>query len=142
MTNEQRATLFSIRKALDSYVEKISENVSEVNSNISIIRMWKPGIYKVGDVRGFEGIPYKCCQAHDSTMNPDWTPFLTPALWIQYHGTSEETARPWLAPTGAHDMYHVDEYMIWTDGAVWRCIQDTVHSPVDYSAAWEKCELE
>jgi len=39
--------------------------------------------------------------------------------------------------TGAHDMYKAGECMIWTDGTVYRCAQDTVYSPETYAQAWE-----
>ena len=91
----------------------------------------------VGDVRQYQGAPYKCVQAHDATGNPDWTPDAVPALWMQYHGSIAETARAWVAPTGAHDMYHAGEYMAYTDGKVYRCLSDTAYRPGDYAAAWE-----
>lgn len=43
----------------------------------------------------------------------------------------------WEQPTGAHDMYKAGEYMIWTDGTVKKCVQDTNFSPEDYPQAWE-----
>lgn len=137
MTPEQRAEFFAIRKALDGFVEKIVENAAEINEHAAVIRAWVPGAYVVGDVRTFEGIPYKCVQAHDGA----WNPPEVPALWMQYHGTSAASARPWVHPTGTHDMYKIGEYMIWTDGAVYRCIVDTVYSPADYPAAWEGGEV-
>ena len=133
MTPEQRAQFFAIRKALDSFVEKIVENAVEINENPEAIRIWQPGAYAVNDVRMYEGIPYKCVQAHDGA----WEPSETPALWMQYHGTSATSARPWVAPAGAHDMYKNGEWMIWTDGTVYQCKADTVYSPADYPAAWE-----
>lgn len=39
--------------------------------------------------------------------------------------------------TGAHDMYKAGEYMIWTDGTVKKCVQDTNFSPDEYPADWE-----
>lgn len=137
MTEAQRKQFFSIRKALDGLVEKIVDNTTEVNEYAGAIRKWTPGAYAVSDVRQHVGIPYKCVQAHDSTANTSWTPDTTPALWMQYHGTSKETARPWVAPTGAHDMYKAGEYMIWTDGKAYRAKMDTVYSPTDYAQAWE-----
>ena len=98
---------------------------------------WEPGVYQLGEVRTCEGVPYRCCQAHDSTANPGWTPTTERALWAPYHGTTPETALPWAAPTGAHDMYKAGECMIWTDGTVKRCRQDTNFSPTDYAQAWE-----
>lgn len=137
MTAEQRAQFFAIRRALDGFVSKIADSPAEINDNPAALRTWKPGAYAAGDVRSYAGIPYKCVQAHDSTASPDWTPDTAPALWMQYHGTTIETARPWIAPTGAHDMYKAGEYMIWTDGAAYWCVSDTAYSPADYPAAWE-----
>lgn len=137
MTTEQRAQFFAIRRALDGFVSRIADSPAEINDNPAALRVWKPGAYAVGDVRSYMGIPYRCVQAHDSMNNPDWKPDTTPALWMQYHGTTEETARAWVEPTGAHDMYRAGEYMIWTDGAAYWCVRDTAYSPVDDPAAWE-----
>lgn len=140
MTNQQRKQLLAYRKALDTLVIKISDSPTEINDNQIVLRAWQPNTYSVGDVRVYENIPYKCVQAHDSTLNDAWNPSATPALWMQYHGTSVESARPWLAPTGAHDMYKAGEYMIWTDGSIYQCLTDTIYSPTDYSQAWTKVE--
>lgn len=134
-----RDEAYQIRAALDSFVGRIADAPAEINANMAAIRPWKPGVFEADkDVRMYEGIPYKCVQGHDSTANPGWNPADTPALWMQYHGTTPETARPWVAPTGAHDMYKQGEYMIWTDGAVYRCESDTAFSPGDYAQAWTK----
>lgn len=140
MTNEQRNQLIALRKALDSFVTKISDTPAEINDNQIVLRPWQPNTYSLGDVRVYENIPYKCVQAHDSTGNDAWNPPATPALWMQYHGTSVESARPWIAPTGAPDMYKAGEYMIWTDESIYKCLIDTVYSPTDYSQAWTKVE--
>lgn len=135
MTEAQRKELFEIRKCLDGLVTKIAEAPAEVNDNMAAIRIWTPAAYSVGDVRLYDGNPYKCRQAHDSTQNHAWTPAVA-SLWIQYHGTSRETARPWVAPTGAHDMYKAGEWMIWTDGRAMECAVSTIYSPDDYPDAW------
>lgn len=137
MTQAQREQFAAVRRALDGYVSKIADSPAEINANPAAIRAWKPGVYAAGDVRSYAGIPYKCVQPHDSTQTPEWTPAAVPALWMQYHGTTVETARPWLAPTGAHDMYKAGEYMVWKDGTTRRCIVDTAYSPVDAPSAWE-----
>ena len=137
MTETQRAELFAIRKALDGLVVKIAEVPAEVNENMVAIRKWHMGAYNVDDVRMYEGTPYKCVQAHDSTGNETWNPTVT-SLWMQYHGTSVETARAWVAPTGSHDIYQAGEYMIWTDGLTYKCLSNTNYSPADYAAAWEQ----
>lgn len=129
-----------IRRALTSLIVKIVDIPAEINENMVAILPWKPGVFNINDVRKYENIPYKCCQNHDSTLNTNWTPNLTPALWIQYHGTSKETARPWIAPTGAHDIYKAGEYMIWTDGNVYECISNTNFDPTVLPSAWSVCQ--
>lgn len=137
-STEDAAALERVRGSLDNLVVKIADVPAEINENLLAIRQWKPGAYAIGDVRMHGGNPYKCVQAHDSTENPTWTPDTTPALWMQYHGTTKATARPWIAPTGAHDMYKSGEYMIWTDGSTKKCITDTTYSPDVYPQAWEE----
>ncbi len=140
MTEAQRKQFFAYARMRDSFVEKAKDNPSEINQHMLTLRPWDPAVYVVGDVRMYAGIPYKCVQVHDSGQNPTWTPDTTPALWMQYHGTTVDTARPWIAPAGAHDTYRAGEFMIWTDGAVYRCKQDTVYSPHDYAQAWERVD--
>lgn len=136
MTEAQRKQFFEMRRALDGFVAKIADSPVEINDNPAAIRLWHEGAHAVGDVRMYEGNPYKCVQAHDSTGNSAWNPTVA-SLWMQYHGTTKETARGWITPAGAHDMYLAGEYMIWTDGQVYRCLTDTVYSPADYPSAWE-----
>lgn len=138
MTEDQRRQLYAMRKALDGLVGKIADSTAEVNEYQAAVREWQPGVFAVGDVRQRLGAPYKCVQGHDCTQNPDWTPEATPALWMQYHGTTPESARPWIAPTGAHDMYKAGEYMIWTDSKTYKAQMDTAYSPADYPQAWEE----
>ena len=129
-----------VRRAMDRGIAAIADDAAAINESAAMIRPWKPGAYQAGDVRAYGGIPYKCVQAHDSAANPGWTPLAYPAGWMQYHGTSPATARPWVAPTGSHDMYKADEYMIWTDGQTYRCTQDTNFSPDDLPGAWTTVE--
>jgi len=94
--------------------------------------------YSVGDVRlhPTTGTPKECITAYDGSVQPDWT-IDTPTLWKPWHSRKKEYALPWEAPTGAHDIYKSGEYMIWTDGSVYKCIQDTNFSPIEYTQAWE-----
>ena len=82
------------------------------------------------------GYPYECMTTYDGTVQQDWT-IDNRTLWKPWHSRKAEYALPWEAPTGAHDMYKAGEYMIWTDGTVKKCIQDTNFSPDDWPQAWE-----
>lgn len=105
LTPEEKQYLYKIRAILDKYYPFILTDTAAINDAVEGMRSWIPASYSVNDVVKYNDIPYKCVQAHDSTNNSEWTPSSTPALWMEYHGTSKETARNWIAPTGAHDMY-------------------------------------
>ena len=100
---------------------------------------WTAGAHTVGEIYNASGQMWECYAAYDNATYPDIKPIS--AAWHTFnrplHGTSPETARPYVQPTGAHDMYHAGEYMIWTDGKTYRCKSDTAYSPADYAAAWE-----
>lgn len=62
---------------------------------------WQSGVfYEVGDRRQYDGLLYRCVQAH--TSQEEWQPPNVPALWVR---TSTEEWPEWIQPTGAHDAY-------------------------------------
>lgn len=99
---------------------------------------WTPGVYKPGDICNAAGQTWECFQAYDSAVYPDIKP--GESAWHTFHrplhGTSPETARPFVPVQGAHDIYRAGEYMIF-DGTLYRCKQNTNFSPADYPPAWE-----
>lgn len=125
-------------------IPKIADSPAEVNESVALIAAWQPGTvdnpktWAYNDVRKEGDTPYRCCQGHVHRGEVNWNPSAATALWTEYHGTSVETARPWRQPTGAHDMYLADEYMVWTDGHVYRAKQNTTYSPSEYAQAWEQ----
>ena len=100
---------------------------------------WEAGSHKAGDVRNATGQTWECYQAHDSAIYPDIKPGNSAwyTFWRPLHGKSAKTARPFVPVQGAHDMYHVGEYIVWTDENVYECIQDTNFSPAEYAQAWK-----
>lgn len=100
---------------------------------------WTKGAYEVGDIRIALEQPWKCRQAHDTETYPDITPEGTAwrTFWIPFHGTTKETALPWVAPTMAEDQYKQGEMMVWTDEKVYRAKMDTAYSSEEYAQAWE-----
>lgn len=94
--------------------------------------------HEVGEVATHlvTGYPRECILAYDGSVQQDWT-IDTSTLWKPWHSRKKEYALPWERPTGAHDMYKAGEYMIWTDGTVKKCVQDTNFSPEEHSQAWE-----
>ena len=60
--------------------------------------------YQAGDRRRYEGVLYKCIQAHKSQA--DWAPDITPALWAV---VSIEEWPEWVQPAGSHDAYNAGD---------------------------------
>lgn len=94
--------------------------------------------HEVGEVATHPetGYPYECMTAYDGTVQQDWT-IDNRTLWKPWHSRKKEYALPWEQPTGAHDMYKTGEYMIWSDGKVKHCLEDTNFSPAEYPQVWE-----
>lgn len=107
---------------------------------------WTEGAYQVGEIRlaAYEGTyqPWRCRQEHDTSVYPDITPDGSAwrTFWVPFHGTSSQTTQNWIAPTMAEDMYKTGEYMIYTDGKIYKCLSDTNYSPEDHPQAWEVVE--
>lgn len=109
----------------------------------AIFEDWVEGAYSVGDIRNANGQTWECFQEHDTASNPDIVPGNSAwyTFWRPLHGNSVETARPFVPVQGSHDMYHTGEYMVYTDGEIYKCLSDTNFSPDDYAQAWEKVEV-
>ena len=127
------------------YVSAMTANGKEVTTDDQRIRAsglyddWTEGSYAVGDIRNAQGQTWECFQAHDTATYPDINPDNAAwyTFWRPLHGTSPETARPFVPVQGAHDLYRSGEYMVYTDGLTYRCLSDTNYSPEEYGAAWE-----
>ena len=65
---------------------------------------WAEGMkYVAGNLRTYGDKLYKCVQNH--TSQADWTPDVTPALWVLAGDPAEEWPA-WSQPVGAHDAYN------------------------------------
>ena len=99
---------------------------------------WTAGAHAVGDIYTARGQVWECIQAYDNAVYPDIKP--GNAAWGTFHrplhATAPEQARPFVQPTGAHDIYKAGEYMT-LDGVLWKCKADTAYSPAEYADAWE-----
>lgn len=86
----------------------------------------------VGERVQYEGILYKCIQAH--TTQSDWTPDITPALWTV---VSVEEFPDWKQPTGSADAYQIGD-KVSHNGKHWMCnTANCVWEPGVYG--WDEC---
>lgn len=141
MTQFERAC--EILKSAVYLSKKTAANISDDEERIKVSVLypdWSEGKHEVGEIYNADEQTWECFQAYDNAIYPDINP--KNSAWFTFnrplHGKSLETARPFVKPMGAHDMYHVGEYVIWTDGAVYKCVTDTVYTPEEYAMAWEK----
>ena len=105
-----------------------------------LYKEWKEGAHPKGEIYNADGQTWECYNATYPDICPGQTAWYT--FNRPLHGTTPETARPFVPVQGAHDMYHAGEYMVWTDGTIQRCKEDTNFSPEDYPQAWEPWEPE
>lgn len=102
---------------------------------------WMPGKHVTGDIFSVDGDIWECFQNYDNAVYPDIAP--GGSAWFTfnrpYHGTSRETARMFIHPTGAHDVYKKGEWAI-QDGKFTKANQDTAYSLAEYPQAWDEAE--
>lgn len=99
--------------------------------------VWTAGSHALGEIYTVDGEPWEVFQAYDNAVNPDITP--ENSAWYTFnrplHGTSSYTARSFVHPTGAHDIYHTGEWAVF-NGKFVEATQDTSYSPEEYPQAW------
>lgn len=138
----KRAEALAFRKQIEGVFEKASGGMTAEEKILAknLCKKWEPGAHTVGEVYTTgDGQIWECIQAYNTEQHPGVTPGAVAwgTFHKPYHGTSPETALPWVAPTGAHDIYLQGEYIVWTDGTVQKCLQNTNFSPEEYGVAWE-----
>lgn len=80
---------------------RLTVNDETALTGIDLYPHWKEGIAVAEKARyQYSGELYRAVQAH--TTQADWTPDVTPALWVKI---SLEEYPEWIQPTGAHDAY-------------------------------------
>ena len=77
---------------------------------------------------------YKVVQAH--TSQADWTPDVTPALFVAI-GLDEKGYPVWSQPTGAHDAYNRGDVVDYNGTLYESLIDGNVYSPDSYPAGWQ-----
>lgn len=127
--------------ALSFRERAVAENLdgTTVIENEFLVPEWRMGKYEtVGATVQYQGQIYKVWQSHDSTNNPDWSPDKAVSLFDIYHTKDPAKAKPYLAPQGTRGVYQKDEVMLWTDGLVYRSLQDNnAYTPESYAQWWE-----
>ena len=105
----------------------------ETKAIAELFAPWKIGEdVEIGMLRKYKGELYKCVQGH--TTQADWTPDITPALWVIK--SAPGVIPEWVQPAGAHDAYNIGDKVTY-NGHIWESsIDANVWSPSAYPAGW------
>ena len=101
--------------------------------------MWDAsGKYAAGDRRRYDGVLYKCLQAH--TGQSDWTPTAAPSLWakvlVETDESGQQTAiKEWEQPDSTNP-YHKGDKVTYKGKTYESSIDSNVWSPEAYPAGW------
>ncbi len=108
----------------DDQAETVTEMYPKWHSGVAYRAEDKEHGIKADRVQ-YDGFLYRCVQSH--TSQPDWTPDITPALWVR---TSTEEWPEWIQPQGAHDAYNKGAKCSYK-GKHWICTADGNIYPPD-----------
>ena len=114
-------------KQLRQLIEQLAVTLDDETAlaGVEFFQMWSIGwAYAVDDRVQYGGILYKCVQAH--TTQADWTPDITPALWVV---VSIEEYPEWVQPTGAHDAYNIGNKVTYKGNHYVCDINGNVYAP-------------
>lgn len=120
---------------------KQPEMADEVIMCSALYPEWEAGVHKTDEIFLLDGDPWKVLAAYDNATHPDIAPGET--AWatfnIPYHGTTRQTARAWVKPNNATDIYKVGEWCVF-GGKYYVSKRGTDFSPTEYPADWEEQE--
>ena len=120
---------------------KQPEMADEVIMCSALYPEWEAGVHKTDEIFLLDGDPWKVLAAYDNATHPEIAPGET--AWatfnIPYHGTTRQTARAWVKPNNATDIYKVGEWCVF-GGKYYVSKRGTDFSPTEYPADWEEQE--
>ncbi len=129
-------TLLELARKLRPYIEKAAISLSDEDAleAVNLFENWHIGEAYTKDQRvNFEGILYKCLQAH--TSQEAWTPTAAPSLWAKVLIPDANVIPEWEQPDSTNAYMKGDKVMF--NGQVYEsAIDNNVWSPTAYPAGW------
>lgn len=123
-----------------TFVEQAEKgNVDEETAaqHTELFEEWAVGVdFALGAMRQYNGLLYKCLQAHTSQEN--WAPDATPALWVEVAAPNEyREIKDNMLPTEAFALgeigWHKEKDNLWKS-----LIDANTYTPESYPAGWEQ----
>ena len=88
----------------------------------------------------YKGQVYRCVQTHDNHGESGCEPDVAASLFSIAHTKDKANPKPFVQPTGAHDVYMKDEVCLFEiDGIMKLCtskVDNNAYSPSDYAQNW------
>ena len=123
-------------RALRPYIEKAAISLTDEDAlqAVELFPQWVvEHAYVVGERLQYNGVLYRVAQAH--TSQADWTPDITPALFVV---VSLDEWPEFVQPTGAHDAYNKGDKVTFEGKHYISLIDGNVYSPAAYPAGWQE----
>lgn len=111
-------TLIEKARQLRAYIEKASASLDDTDAlnAIELYPVWADDVsYVAGDRVRYDGVLYKCLQAH--TSQPDWTPDAAPSLWAKVLIPDPDVIPEWEQPDSTNPYMAGDK--VQHNGKTW-----------------------
>lgn len=129
-------TLLELARKLRPYIEKAAASLTDEDAleAVNLFPNWKSATTYAKDVRvTFEGVLYKCLQAH--TSQDAWTPIAAASLWAKVLIPDENVIPEWEQPDSTNAYMTGDK--VTFEGHVYEsAINNNIWSPSAYPAGW------
>lgn len=130
-------TLLELARKLRPYIEKAAISLSDEDAleAVNLFANWQPNKAYIKDERvNYEGILYKCLQAH--TSQDGWTPTAAPSLWAKVLIPDTNVIPEWEQPDSTNPYMTGDKVLF--EGQVYESVIDNnIWSPTAYPAGWK-----
>ena len=129
-------TLLELARKLRPYIEKAALSLSDEDAleAVNLFHNWTSGEAYEKDQRvNYEGILYKCLQAH--TSQDGWTPTAAPSLWAKVLIPDENVIPEWEQPDSTNP-YMKGDKVIFDNQVYESAIDNNIWSPAAYPAGW------
>ena len=124
----------ALRAAMDAAAAALTDE--QALKAAAIYPLWNSSAaYAAGDRVRYDGVLYKCLQAH--TAQPSWTPTAAPSLWAKVLTSDTGAPLPWEQPESTNPYMKGDK--VTHNGQTWvSTIDNNVWEPGVYG--WEVVE--
>lgn len=134
-------TLIELAQKLRPYIEKAALSLSDEDAleATNLFPNWQIDTGYTVDTRvRYEGILYKCLQAHTSQMS--WNPIDAPSLWAKVLIPDPNIIPEWEQP-GSTNAYMKGDKVMFEGKTYESLIDNNIWSPSAYPAGWREINI-